>query len=145
MSGASDALQNAAANVLMTALHAAEAGGEWLKGQIPDVLHQLLVWSAAQDGFNMVLCAALVVACLKFFLWQKATCAKEKATYGEFDYFDMESPDGQPLWLFACLLAIVLMVVGGICFVNSAEDLLEIWLAPKVWLLDYAHHLLTGR
>lgn len=143
MSGASDALQNAAANILMTALHAAEAGGEWLKGQIPDVLHQLLVWNIADDLvwlFVWGIPITLFIWLLTDFTRAYGKQMNEYKGPGSFDLDDLEYSGPK-----AVLLGVSgLMCVGAIPgFIAITLDLLETVIAPKVWLLEYAHHLLS--
>jgi hypothetical protein len=41
-------LQKQIAQILQQALQAAQHGGQWLGGQIPDVLHQLILWTIYQ-------------------------------------------------------------------------------------------------
>ena len=117
-----DQLKDAAAQVILAALHSAESTGAWLKGQIPDVLHQLIAYNLVVDSVWLGLSIAVIVAGL----WASI----------KYRHWIIKDADGLPYvaWCLALFLAPVICICGS--------DLLEILIAPKVWILEYARHLL---
>jgi uncharacterized membrane protein YccC len=103
---------------------------EFAQQQAPDLIHQLLAWHFVESliasviGFAMVVVAVLVAPKWIKKLWN----------------LDEDCP-GHPASLFAILGGIG-MVFGGICLVVNNLDWLQIWIAPKVWLLEYMAHLI---
>lgn len=123
MSDAKDQLENAAAQVLQSTINAATQGAEFIKDQIPDLLKQLLMWNAASDVLFVVMTIGIVFLAFKFF-----PKFSKWADDGGGDIF---------YWAFA----------GPACAVFSGFAMEKIWdaaeilIAPKVWLLEYAAHL----
>lgn len=138
-----DNLQNAVAQVLLSAIQTAKQTGDWMKGQLPDVVHQLLTWNLISDCitilFTFVVVGIFALSLKRFF----SSYRKGKEAYRStgFDITDMSYGFAWTLWL----------LFGGIStagfIITSAfaiYDALEIWFAPKVWLLEYAAHLLQN-
>jgi hypothetical protein len=118
-----DQIKDAAAQVILAALHTAEQTGEWIKGQIPDVLGQLIRYNIVIDAIWTILCAALIGLGLWLSIRYRRWIIREA---DGFPYF---------LWVMPGVF-----VLAGFCICSS--DLLEILIAPKVWILEYARHLL---
>lgn len=117
-----DQLKDAAAQVILAALHSAESTGAWLKGQIPDVLHQLIAYNLVIDSVWLGLSIAVIVAGL----WASI----------KYRRWIVKDAEGFPYVAWS----LVIFPVIGICI--CGPDLLEILIAPKVWILEYARHLL---
>ena len=109
---------------------------EWLYIQVPDVVNQLLMWHAVESGVQALFslfCAVatavfLVVGTRKFWAWGKSEeCMTEPA-------FVM------PLLLVNGIGAIIVCCNIGELLSNLVW--LKIWIAPKVYLLEYlAQHI----
>lgn len=138
-----DALKDAAAQVILSALHLAEQTGAWLKGQIPDVLRQLLIFNAVGDAVTI---AAFLVLAFFYARFMRAFSNKyqsAKAAYKDDKfYFGI---DDVPMGIPSLIVSIgggAFVLFLGIASVVNAIDLMEILIAPKVWILEYARHLL---
>lgn len=117
-----DQLKDAAAQVILAALHTAEQTGEWIKGQIPDVLSQLIRYNIVMDAVWIAVSVSLLVVGV----WASVRYRKPI----------IKHTDGMAymLWTFA-----IGPIIGlSVC----VPDLLKILIAPKVWILEYARHLL---
>lgn len=139
-----DNLQNSAAQVLLAAIQTAKQTGDWMKGQLPDVVHQLLTWSLVSDCitilFTLFVVGIFALSLKRFF----SSYRKGKEAYHNpigFDITDM--PYGSPwaLWLFFGSIFTAGFIITS---AFAIYDALEIWFAPKVWLLEYAAHLLKS-
>lgn len=97
---------------------AVDAVVAFTKEQLPDVIYQLLLWKAVQSFLWFVFCVAVIVA--------SCVIAKKhsKSTNG-FSWF----PCG-----VASFFSLVILCKAGM-------DWLQIWLAPKLYLLEYASQL----
>lgn len=126
-------LQNALTQLLNKAVKATEAGAEFLSQEIPDVVMQLLIWHGV---YNFILFIIGVVVLITIFCIDHNVgkrlynlCERE----GEFDSF----------WF----LYVGMGSVGRVFFYGIPLDLLinvqwlQIWIAPKVWLIEYASKL----
>lgn len=118
-------LQSAFIEVIQQTQASVQAGVSFLKQEIPDVVRQLLlfniVFKAAAVAGSILL--AISIAC--YWWW---VIRREDPMEGYY------VPGG----------AIYTMVAGftsfGLFFSN-VEDLFKLWLAPKVWLIEYAASL----
>lgn len=92
------------------------------QAQIPDVVQQLLMWHAVSSAAIQVLCAVLIIlsATLAIFTWNS-------------------SSDGELVALVS-LLTFIIIAVSLVVFFNYF-DWLKIWLAPKLYLIEYAASL----
>lgn len=90
------------------------------KEQVPDVLHQLVVYHLASKVFWSLL--GLVLLAPFFFLMR---------------YVIKHNKDEEP-WGLLLGFSFLLAVAGALSFLWNVDDVLKIWLAPKVFLLEYA-------
>lgn len=121
-------LQKQIAAILKQALEAAQHGGQWLAGQIPDVLRQLLVWNITVGA----LCALglLVLLILDVVAWRKAA-----AYEGAADIY--RSGNGY----FTAAMMTGIACLPGTFLLMGASDGLKAFVAPKLFLLEYAANL----
>lgn len=121
-------LQNALTEILNKANSGIDAGVGFLSDQIPDVIHQLLVWKAVMSGLSMITAiitfSAISYVYVKFFRvvsrWSK-----------EGELFD------HPEAMFAIFGLFLYLIPFGL----FSLDWLQIWLAPKIYLVEYAAQL----
>lgn len=99
---------------------------EFGKQQIPEVIHQLLMWNIMKASIWVVLSAAFSIGLVM--LVNRKKSALEEAETGL----------GICIQIFGWLIALLL---GGSIFINNLLDAVYIWIAPKVWLIEYASEL----
>lgn len=126
-------LQQALASILNKTMAGVEAGASFLQAEIPDVIQQLLIWKLAQDmlyvGFALA-AAAAYWKLIKVFM---------KAPNGSF----MKTSYGMaeiPAFLGFMFGGIATLGFGIAGFISLLEAL-QIWLAPKIYLIEYAASL----
>lgn len=113
-----DELQDQLANVIRRAIDVAEAGGEFLAGELPDIAQQYVAWVLWSSAFAAVL--ATVLSGLAFYLGWKY---REKSDY-------ISLVPGSIIGAFATLPAAMYWMQVIKCIV-----------APKVVLIDWALEL----
>jgi hypothetical protein len=111
-------------------LNAAQSAGKeaflFTKEQVPDILQQLLMWKLAQAIFFLVIAAGLAVAAYRFYLvFMKGLEDREEGLLA--------------LGLFGGIPAAAASLIMGII---NAQTAIQIWVAPKVYLLEYAANLI---
>jgi hypothetical protein len=128
--------ENVVNEILVKAINAATQGAEFLKEQIPDVVRQLLLWTFWHDVIVALVWLFLLV--LFWILWSKNLLKNAKEEYAKRGFDD---------WCIAALVpgligafASIFVISQGI--VANALEALQIAIAPKVWLLEYAAHLI---
>lgn len=100
------------------------------QAQIPDVVHQLLVWNAVSSALFQVFAIIFII----LFAWSSLKAA-HKVAHGPLDEFG----DAMCVfWITGGGIASLVMFIGF--WFNF--DWLKIWLAPKLYLLEYAASLI---
>ncbi|EKT1062187.1 hypothetical protein QDT49_002516 [Shigella sonnei] len=121
------------------------------QAQIPDVVHQLLVWNMV-DSLIKTLIAISTIPLVIWFM--KKQC--KKIEIGKFDNEGRSCDNGQPkykptmLWesdgrLSGFVLPLVAVFILWFSFIISVVanmTWLKIWLAPKLYLIEYAASLI---
>jgi hypothetical protein len=125
-------LQQAVTTLLEKSIKAFESGAEFLAGEIPDVIYQLLLWhatiSAVQFVTGVILLVVLVTVDYKIgmHVWKK-----DHDEYG----WDEQFITGY------CLLGTVARFSYLIPLSMLNLIWLQIWIAPKIFLIEYAAKL----
>lgn len=128
-----DQLQQALLSVLQSTVDAATAAKNFLVAEVPDVIHQLLVWKAVRAG--TLAAVWLVVLVLVITLSVKLWCASKA-------YKPRNAYDGDAGYLLAAsVAAAVVAILPCVMVVNQLMTLLQILVAPKIYLIEYAAQL----
>ena len=107
--------------------------------QLPDVIQQLILYKAVWHGFMALLFISMVV--LPIVVWVKSfKKAKVNLSEGKYPH-DEGFSSGMIFLRMASFLAFVPSFFLSIYHIKS---FLLVTLAPKVWLLEYAAHLIKS-
>ena len=126
-----DELQKALATILAKTTNALEAGVTFLQAELPEVIRQLLAWHAVKSGITFAVCVILFAAC--------ATVAVKCFKAGRAKLTDDDGDDGFGefvVFLFGSLSS----CAAGSSALNNL-DWLQILIAPKLYLIEYAARL----
>ena len=128
-------LQQAISQLITMSLVAIDKGATFLSGQIPDVIQQLLLWKAWESFlhffiFGVVLSIIIVYVNVKQFNWWI-----QETTDKWGDKQKRLNCDYSPLALLNIFQIMWLLVIP-----NALGNLtwFQIWIAPKVYLIEYA-------
>lgn len=128
-------------DLLQKASNGIDAAVSFSQAQVPDVIHQLLVWSSVQSAIFQVFGLLFLIGALKL-----PGFASRARKNGE----KWTAYDGRPndKWFISSLpydaCTIVSPIAGtmlGILMITFNFDWLKIWLAPKLYLIEYAASL----
>lgn len=121
-------LQNTVNEALKGIIETASQIKQFSLEQIPDVLNQLLIFKFAEAIVVIVFCTIFITLS---YIWFTILVSQEKE-YG--------------MWSDSKVIA---SIVGGfvsalsiVCIMLSIIDILKITLAPKLYLIEYAAHLI---
>ncbi|AVH85320.1 hypothetical protein RsoM2USA_392 [Ralstonia phage RsoM2USA] len=149
-----DKIADPASRLLLTLIEktgsAIETGVNFLSEQIPDVLRQLLM-------YNLIVSVAwftVGVAIVCFGLWiikssfkatdkMHAEYAKALSEWEEKsrDKFAGRMPEREEEFLLPMCVFAAIIIVVGMSVMAFHMDWLKIWIAPKIYLLEYAADL----
>ncbi|QGT52243.1 TMhelix containing protein [Vibrio phage MZH0603] len=132
-------LQQALAELLNKTLNGIDAGAALLQAELPEVIQQLLLWYAVKGVVHFVF--GLFIICLFCFIVYKAVTSKPKD--GSSNIFwpkcsfskDVEFNFG---WVCVFGFSAPFIFVSGLYNMADIMDSLQILVAPKVWLIEYA-------
>lgn len=144
-------LQKALVELIGKASNGIDASVSFLSAEIPDVIHQLLLWYAAKSAIEFFVGVIIIAFGVKIFnmkigiskdsakkdyedgkRWTRY-CGLNEITSTEYDTI-MMMPDywkAKALGVFAAMIGSLLVNI----------DWLQIWIAPKIWLIEYASQL----
>ncbi len=148
-------MQEEANKILVDLLKKASDGVDsaiaFSQAQIPDVVHQLLVWNMV-DSLIKTLIAISTIPLVIWFMKKQY----QKVEIGKFDNEGWSWEEGKPkykqtmIWesngeisfLILPLAAVFVLWVSFIIAVVTNMTWLKIWLAPKLYLIEYAASLI---
>ncbi|HEB1381695.1 hypothetical protein ACE175_23245 [Escherichia albertii] len=136
--------------LLQKASNGIDAAVSFSQAQIPDVVHQLLLWNMV-DSLIKTLIAILTIPLVFWFMKKQY----QKVEIGKFDdegwSWDKGKPKYKPtlIWesngeisfLILPLAAVFVLWVSFIIGAVTNMTWLKIWLAPKLYLIEYAASL----
>lgn len=124
-------LQQALADIIMKASEAASAGADFLLSELPEVLRQLLVFKVVYSAVEMIILLILISGYAYFWKFYSRT---ESKLWKEGDAASV----GTMVFGVFGGIATVIFVVAVFC---DLETIIKIWLAPKIYLIEYAAQL----
>lgn len=122
-------LQVALAELINKANQGVDGAASFMNAQLPDVVSQLLTWYATKSAIMCLIAVSVVVA------WIAVEVAVVK-------WMRKEECDSEAFVLIYGLigsLARILPIIMASYAFNL--DWLQIWIAPKIWLIEYAASL----
>ena len=126
MSNIQDSANQALEQLLNVAVSGIQGAVNFSKAQIPDVIHQMLVWNAVTSLITQVMCLVVLTTILRFI----------------YKFIKSNDFDGKAVVL-GILLGSMPVVPVLIFFFNNS-DWLQIWLAPKYYILQQAASLIKS-
>lgn len=137
--------------LLQKAANGIDAAVSFSQAQIPDVVHQLLVWKFTKSLVVTLALLATVPIAIKFF---RAMMKREQdGVYGDDGYsWDREKPKYKPTLVWdkdgtispgSIFFGTIILLYSIFVFIAISDmTWLKIWLAPKLYLLEYAASLI---
>ena len=123
-------LEQALVDILEKTVSGIEKGADFLMAELPDVIYQLLLWHGVEGFILFIFGIAMFIS--PFILWRKVSNYKKSNELG------WGSNDMFPLIITQAVVSILAWLF---CWIPLNLTWLKIWLAPKVWLIEYAAEL----
>jgi len=128
-------LQNTVNEILKNAIDAATAGAEFLKDQAPDVVQQLIKWHMAEAGLYAGVELSVLVG----------VCVASKKIWNITDKWRWPAgkltDEAEMSRGASCAAAAIISILTLTASLGNIFELIKLWIAPKVWLLEYAASL----
>jgi len=123
---ASQGLEGALVDIIQQVSGGVKQGVDFLQAEIPEVVRQLLVWKLAEATIVFLICSLIVAAWIKGMIIAVKHDSKNYCSDTTF-----------PTALFGGTVAIIAAGIAVSCLLTA----LQIYIAPKVWLIEYAASL----
>lgn len=139
-------LQAALAEIITKVSNGTDSAVAFLSSQLPDVVMQLLMWKLGSNCALMVIALFGLAGAAKFFVAFKK-CIDLGFKTGEANFFHDGSncspiePIALGLSMFIGIATILLMGL----FLDSLFDVIQIYFAPKIYLIEYVTELTKGK
>lgn len=143
--------QKVLADLLQRAVSGVDAAVNFSQSQIPDVIHQLLVWKFTQSVIGQIF-SIIVIVCLVIMVNKglKNKGVKEEKKEGRYEtygrsyiwhglFYDNEGDI--TVFCIMSIIASIFMSLAMIALFLNNFDWLQIWIAPKLYLIEYAASL----
>ncbi|MGO1190292.1 hypothetical protein [Vibrio casei] len=135
-------LQKALSDLLGKTINGIDTTVNFMQAQLPDVIQQLLVWYVVK-GLFVALFGLFLMIPLILLLVKLSKVDIAGATEDSF-WVEHYGQSGNTIGIgcFASLLASsVAFVLGALFFMFNILEPVQIWIAPKIWLIEYASSL----
>lgn len=134
-------LQAAISALIYKSLEMFEKGATFLSGEIPDVIQQLLQWKFTMSVINDATCVLIFLGTIFWLIYQYKYWTQTE------EYEDYEGEKHTQLKIegnssSSCLLNLIAIPVLLYSFSGIQLTWLQIWLAPKIYLIEYAATLI---
>ena len=121
-------LENTANEALRLIIDNAAAAKDFILAELPDVVQQLLIWKFCESLACCVPAILIVVAIIAWVRFVKKRWQKIK--------------ENEPVVFFGGILSCVTIIVGLLISIKLINlTWLQIWLAPKIYVIEYASNL----
>ena len=142
-------LQQALAEILSKTMVSIEAGTTFMQAELPDVIQQLLTWKLA-SSFLIFIIASIVFSLCLLKLKRLAPDAFEYQRGSSLYYNNSGELEAQGrkimqdkaaslpfffIWATATIITGLVFIIEGL---PAAGVSMKIWLAPKIYLIEYA-------
>ena len=129
-------LQEAMAEIITKTVSSAESAGSFIVEQTPNVIQQLLTWKMTEALFFVGLGVMIGLFGVPFYklskFYNERYQTRPRVDYGDaVDFFRH----------FSFALTICCVISGTLMFFVNIHTALYIWMAPKVYLIEYASRL----
>lgn len=132
-------LQIAVAQILEKAISGIDSGVAFMQAELPDVIEQLMMWHVVKGAVNSLIGIILIIP-IFVFLKEMRKQDIQSATSDSF-WVNYEEYGRNKIGKMAeinCAVFLCAATAGFFVFFGNIYDPIQIWIAPKVWLMEYA-------
>ena len=138
-------LQNALVALLTKITSGMDTATAFLAGELPDVVQQLLRWKLAEHALKSAFCLAVLLFVVWFVrAFLRGYAQGEQGTANFFHDASSYYPV-TPQALISGVLAGTAAFISTLKLMDNTLDAVQIWLAPKIFLIEYVAQLTTAK
>lgn len=132
-------LQQSVAEILNRAISGIDSSVAFMQSELPEVIEQLLMWYAVRGVIMVIIGLCLTIPFILIVKKITNECIMD-ATKSSF-WVDVYKHPDNAISVEAMILAVpagFLSFIGAIIALCNVMDPIQIWIAPKIWLMEYA-------
>lgn len=134
-------LQQSLVKIITQATESIDASVSFLNGQLPDVIGQLLQWKLLSASLTVMLSLGVVIAsCLVI---KRLMRKPDQYKSNFFWWWHGSRHEVELSFVISVCLVLVASVMAVINFIISLYEMLQIMIAPKIYLIEYASSLVS--
>lgn len=118
----SNELDQVLSKAIEKGIEMAEKTGEFVIDQAPDLIQQFYHWHIAKESLVILVCITIAILFIK--IWNKFFDSDE---YEELD-------EGAAIYL---AFMVIILIISFIISISALLELLQIIIAPKLYLIEY--------
>lgn len=126
-------LQHSLTEILEKVTTGAKTASNFLIEETPEVVRELLLWYGVKSFIYFVLALSILLIWFLYEKWLLGWCKSNLGTCGEPWFF---------IYIIAGSAPRGVMLITFLIIFNI--EWLQIWLAPKIWLIEYTTKLVQG-
>jgi len=133
-------LEQALSDILIGATETMSQAKDFIVGELPDVVNQVLVWHFTSSLLEFIF--GILLLCSMAWVWIKYSGKGERKDDHRY-YWTLTHDDGGDFEchvIFSFLITCTLVIISCSMLINITW--LKIWLAPKLFMIEYAGSLL---
>jgi hypothetical protein len=128
-------LQTTVNEMLQKSISAFEQGAEWMAGEVPEVVNQLLMWHLAKYSLiSLIAVIAFVFAMVTL----RSIFLNKKDDHWAWDSYGLSEAG-----LVASIAAPLSGLISIVVFLETIFTPIQILIAPKLYILEYAAKLVN--
>lgn len=138
-----DKLQEALVDVIESATEGVKDGVSFLSTELPDAISQLLMWEMTASLIRMLIGLLIFAALIATAIKIAPKCGRGDKTGHEYRWLGRYEPtlthdDSGEVSLTAILMIVPTALILMVSVILMNLTWLKIWIAPKVYLIEYA-------
>lgn len=137
-------LQKALTDILNSGMDAAAQAKDFVLSELPDVVKQLLAWKLAENLFYSaigVIVIVTIVLVMAKIIRIRPKSWEETSNFAWICYKGLREIDISAPGLMFFVFGGIGLLFSTIATLSSLSEALQIWLAPKVYLIEYTANL----
>jgi hypothetical protein len=142
-----DQLQVATSEAITKATSGIDASVNFLSSEIPEVIHQLLMWKMIEASFVSVVCIIIFISLVKYTRKNSGEKTKVDTNGKTVNCCSMTHDENHDVAPWICLTMTfipLIFIITFFIFCDSFLDVVQIWIAPKIYLIEYAASLVKN-
>ena len=139
-------LESVAESALVNIITDVTTAKNFIIAEIPDVLSQLIIWKTYQHLFFVVLSLIIIPYCIywlkTYIFFDRSNPTEKQKKVLQTGYYEKHLRESYVVVALALACCSIGFSVALLC---NTMDLLQITVAPKVYLIEYSQQLMSAK